>query len=585
MKKFAIVLTAALVVALPFLFRRGGGTPASPDTLALVVVTPHNEAIRQSFAEGFSRWHRERYGVPVRVDWRAIGGTTEIMRYLEAEYASSAKRHLAKAGLAWPADGAAVVFAGREPESAALAALWRAFRAADDPAAVSCGIDLFFGGGVYDHGIAAGSGLTVPAWPSGDAPCGIFEDGGGRVLIPRKLGGEQWRTETYYGAALSTFGICCNLDRLKDLGIADPPATWADLTDPRYRGQIGLTDPAKSGSVAKTFEMIIHTCCAGRVAAAGFTRAQIEAFEQRIAAAALPPGEMPSGVPPEYQQAVERGWIDGVQLVRRLGAQSRYFTVSAGKVPVDVSMGLIAAGLCIDFYGRYQSELSLLPEGRPVMRYTTPVGGSSVTADPIALLRGARNREVAVRFIAFVLGEEGQKLWNYRRGAPGGPSAFSLRRLPIRRDFYPSEDPALHASFLRHKPHLSDQLWRQDVDAYQLAEAFQYYPRWTGRHFGIQRDLIKAMCLDSGDELRAAWAAIVENGGPDAAPEAMRAFEALPGEPYPLNWRDAVGICAAADRLELLRVWTAFFRENYSAARASALRARTTLIDRSAGID
>jgi iron(III) transport system substrate-binding protein len=230
----------------------------------------------------------------------------------------------------------------------------------------------------------------------------------------------------------------------------------------------------------------------------------------------------------------------------------------------------VAAGLCIDFFGRYQSEMSTTADNKPVMAYITPVGGSSVTADPISLLRGARDRELGVRFLTFVLGEEGPKLWNYRQGTPGGPARFSLRRLPIRRDFYPTDDPVMQNRFLKHKEFLSDPLWQPDVDAYQLSEAFLYEPRWTGRHFGIQRDLVKAMCLDSGDELRAAWKAILKTGGPEANSEAMRAFEALPGDPYPLNWKSAVTTCAAVPRMDLLRAWTAFFRAQYRKARELA---------------
>jgi len=571
MKNFLIILAAVLVIALPFLFRReadsGSWKPGDPE---LVVVTPHNEAIRQSFSDGFSRWHLQNFGKPVRIDWRVIGGTTEIMRYLASEFSASARQHFIREGFEWPADGESTVLSRKTPEDPDKLKLWKAFRSVDDPAAVTCGIDVFFGGGVYDHDKAARQGLSVPAWDQDKLPAGIFEDKEGRTLIPVEVNGETWRGRSFYGSALSTFGICYNLDRLKDLGIGKAPASWEDLTDPEYMGHLGLTDPTKSGSVAKAFEMVIHTFCARSVTEAGYNREQIAAFEKQIAGAALDFGQMPPGVPSDYQQSVEKGWADGIKIVRKLGAQSRYFTSSSGKVPVDVSLGFVAAGLCIDFFGRYQSEMSTAAGNKPVMAYITPVGGSSVTADPISLLRGAGDRELGVRFLTFVLGEEGQKLWNYRQGTPGGPSRFSLRRLPIRRDFYPSDDPVMQSRFLKHKEFLSDPLWERDVDAYQLSEAFLYEARWTGRHFGIQRDLVKAMCLDSGDELRAAWGAILKTGGPEVNPEAMRAFEAMPGEPYPLNWQSAVTTCAAVPRMDLLREWTAFFRHQYRLARELA---------------
>ncbi len=571
MKLLLVVLIAVLVIALPFVFKReaavGDWHAGDPE---LVVVTPHNEAIRQEFAEGFSAWHRERFGHSVRIDWRVIGGTTEIMRYLASEYAASAKRFFTAQGIAWPGGGGDLILARNRPDTADAKALWQAFRACDAPGEITCRMDVFFGGGVYDHEKAEKQGLTVPAWGAAGPPAGLFEDAAGRVLIPRELNGEVWRGAAFYGSVLSAFGICYNVDRLADLGIATPPCRWEDLTDPRYFGQLGLTDPTKSGSVAKAFEMIVHTQCARLVAAAGFTHDQILRFETAIAGAKLGMGELPPGVPRAYQEAIEKGWLEGVRLLRRIGANALYFTDSSGKVPVDVSSGAVAAGIGIDFMSRFQSEMSTPPGGRPVMAYVTPVGGSSVTADPLSLLRGAPHRELAVRFIEYVLGEEGQRLWNYRTGAPGGPRRFALRRLPIRRDFYPSSDPVVQAVAAAHRPHLSDPLWQPETDAYHLGEVFLYVPRWTSVHFGIQRDLIRAMCLDSGDELRRAWREILARGGPDHNPEAMRLLEALPETPAPLLWASAVTVYAKAPRLDTLREWTAFFRGQYRLAEAAA---------------
>lgn len=582
MKYFLVILAAALIVALPFVFRKstetGDWRPGDP---VLIVVTPHNEAIRYEFAEAFSRWHRERYGHPVRVDWRAIGGATEIMRYLASEYAGAMRGSWIRRGETWPAAGADWIFDRKfNPDNPPPAAvtnravqaaferqrrLYRAFRDTDDPAVVSCGMDLFFGGGAYDHDKAARQGLCVAPWNAEErkqpAVVALLN------AFPTQLGGEGWRSDVFFGVVLSTFGICCNRDRLADLGYRGLPASWNDLADPRLFGQVGLTDPTKSGSVAKAFEMIVHEQCWRAVLDAGYTREQVAQFEAVISKARLPPGWMPDGVPVEYQTAIERGWAAGVNLVRRIGANARYFTDGAGKVPMDVSAGAVAAGVAIDFYGRFQAECERAPDGHERMVYITPVGGSSVSADPISLLRGAPHRELAVRFISFVLSTEGQKLWNYRPGAPGGPRRFGLRRLPIRRDFYPSDDPAAQAACASHRPYLSDDLSDPGVNPYLLAAQFTYQPRWTGGHFGLQRDLIRAMCLDSGDELRAAWRAILDAGGPAKNPEAMAALTRLPDRPFPLDWRSALGPYAQADRLACLRDWTAFFRARYREAR------------------
>lgn len=581
-----VVLAAAFMVALPFLFRRSTADSVSvwdDNALVLTVVSPHNEAIRQEFAQAFSRWHADKYGRPVRIDWRVIGGTTEIMRYLESEYVGSMRAWWERGGRKWPAAGASwMLDRGFDPDRPPAAddgeqkhAVWElqrnlylAFRTNDSSEAATARMDLFFGGGVYDHDKAFRQGLTVAPWPADEVPPGIFADAGGRELIPIGNSGEVWRGPGFFGTVLSTFGICYNPGRLRDCGIETPPRGWRDLTDSRFFGQVGITDPTKSGSVAKAFEMIIQQACRETVAAAGFGDEEIALWEEAIMAARLPHGQMPPGVPPAYQEAVEKGWIDGLNLIRLIGANARYFTDSASKVPIDVGMGAAAAGIAIDFYGRFQSEYTRGSDGEPRMIYRTPRGGSSVSADPISLLRGARNRELAVRFMVFCLGEDGQKLWNYRPGEPGGgPRRYALRRLPIRRDFYTGEDPNFEAVARDHAAHSSDDLTDPGINPYSLARDFHYQARWTGRHFGIQRDLVRALCMDSGDELRKAWGHIRAHGGPARQPEAMAWLLKLPQTPVPVDWRSAISdYDTRAGRLEYMRLWTSEMRSGYRQA-------------------
>jgi iron(III) transport system substrate-binding protein len=621
-----ILLVLATVVALPFVFRReapaGDWEEGDP---VLVIVTPHNEAIRYEFGRAFSRWHQEKYGKPVKIDWRSIGGTTEIMRFLKSSFAADMKRWWLAKGGNWPEGMSDEVVSDRPPttrpspeqfshlppaEAAAAQEAWvaaqqkrleiyNAVRRVDDPAQFTSKIDIFFGGGEYDHSSAFRAGLTVPPWPEGEAPSHLFVGPGGVELIPERISGETWRTPAVLGNVVSTFGICYNTDRLRDLGVTVPPRAWADLADPVYFRQVGVADPTKSGSIAKAFEMIIHQRIRQAVGAAGFDDAQIDEFEKAIAAyakekgAAYTRGELPPGVPEAYQQAIERGWLEGLWLVQKIAANARYFTDSASKVPIDVSMGDAAVGMSIDFYGRYQAQVSGTHGGQAHMHYVTPVGGSSVSCDPISLLRGAGGngnsdaerrelRQVAVRFVEFVLSEEGQRLWTYKPGSPGGPEKFALRRLPIRRDFYPSSQPEIQASFEKHRTYAVDDLGDPTVDPYQLARTFVYRARWTGSHFGIQRDLIRAMCLDSADELRAAWRAIIDSGGPQKNPRAIELMQQPPVvelrsrgrggrvERVELNWRTAPDISKRYENLEYMRKWTTAFRDQYCAAEAAA---------------
>jgi hypothetical protein len=283
-----------------------------------------------------------------------------------------------------------------------------------------------------------------------------------------------------------------------------------------------------------------------------------------MAAAKLPPGDLPDTVPATYQQALEQGWINGVRLVQRIGANARYFTDSASKVPIDVSMGAAAAGLAIDFYGRFQAQSTRAADGSERMGYITPAGGSGVSCDPVSLLRGAPHREVAIRFIEFTLGEDGQKLWTYRPGTPGGPVKYALRRIPIRRTFFPSDDPDLNALHLEHLQHAADDLADPNINPYALATQFTYRPRWTGAHFGIHRDLIRAMCLNASEEMQAAWREILRNGGPDRQGAALALFGTLPDVPEPVTWRSAPRIGRTINRLDYMRDWTSFYRATYT---------------------
>lgn len=586
-RNLSILLVLAVIVGLPFVFRQETGVREWREgDPVLVVITPMNEAIRHEYALAFSRWHAQRHGAPVKVDWRNIGGSTEISRYLTSEFTASFRSWWTGRGKPWRSDGGAIILnrsfkPDQKPDGvedadwAQQVEMYRAFRETDDSTAFSSRIDMYFGGGAYDGDNATRQGLLVPAWGPGEIPPGLIATENGTELIPTGMSGETWRTPTWFGTTLSTFGICYNRDRLAAQGIGREPAQWADLADPRWFGTLGLADPTKSGSIAKAFETIVQVECRKAVEAAGFG-GEIDGYEARIKAAGLAPGEMPEGVPAEYQQAVERGWANGLRLIQKIGANARYFTDSASKVPLDVGMGNAAAGLAIDFYGRYEAIISNGGRGRDSMAYVTPRGESGVSADPISLLRGAPHRETARRFIEFLLSEEGQKLWGYRVGEPGGPQKYALQRFPIRRDFYPSENPAFQAAYERHRAHTTDDLGEPVLNAYRLAEAYVYHSRWTAGYFGLFRDLIRAMCMDAGVELRAAWKEIIDAGGPAACPRAMKALERFPEVPEPLTWVAGLTMAKRHDRIDLLREWTIQFRAQYAeAARLARERART----------
>ncbi len=473
MKRALIILALVLVVAVPFILRPKKSTIGKADA-TVVIITPHNEAIRQEYAHGFQEWYKARTGKTVTIDWRVIGGTSEIARFLESEYVASFQNHWQnQLGKPWSIDVQAAFANGRLPKDASDAA--KAARQAFLDSNVSCGIDVFFGGGTFDFIRQADAGRIVDAGLLQLHPDWFTKD-----VIPQSYTGEPYwdKQGRWLGPVLSGHGMLYNNDALARLGVA-APENWSDLTNPKLFGEVAICDPTKSGSIAKSFESIIQE--------------QIYLEWDKLAKeTGKPKAEL-------EKQAVAQGWVRGLRLLQNIGANARYFTDSSQKPPIDVAAGNCAVGMCIDFYGRYQEQSSRERSGRAVLGFHMPAGGSTLSPDPIALMRGAPNREIGTAFIEYVLSMEGQKLWNLKPGTPGGPEHFALRRLPVRKDFY--TDKSLVA--LRSDP---------EVNPYAGANPLVYNAAWTNSIFREMSFVIRVMCIDTHTELADAWKAICAEG-------------------------------------------------------------------------
>lgn len=62
--------------------------PPPGNRQTLIIVTPHIEQIREEFGAAFATWNAKHFPSepPVYIDWRVPGGTTEILRLLQAVY-------------------------------------------------------------------------------------------------------------------------------------------------------------------------------------------------------------------------------------------------------------------------------------------------------------------------------------------------------------------------------------------------------------------------------------------------------------------------------------------------------------------
>jgi len=464
----------ALIIAAPLSLREPQ-TSLDPAADLLVIISPHNESIRYEFSRAFESFYHNETGRTVRIDWRLPGGTAEIARYLDSEFEAGfraywtekLKRPWTRSVLEGFSD---VRLAGGSEQSSPGQSAREAFLHSN----VGCGIDLLFGGGSFDFMNLADRGFLVDSGVLQRNPT-LFSIAG-ENHIPQSLGGESyWDSHgRWVGTCLAGFGICYNDDALRRLGINSPPRQWQDLADYRFFKAVALADPTKSGSVSKAYELMVQ-----------------QQTNQRLFEIEESTGNR--GKESEFQ-AIREGWELGLQLLIQLAANSRYFSDAAPKVVADVASGEAAAGMCIDFYGRSQSEAVTDERGRTRVKYENVKGGTSVGADSIALLRGAPHPEAAKAFLDFVLSLEGQKLWNFKPGTPGGTTRYSLRRLPIRREFY--REP------------LQSLMTDRGVDPYRDAEAFQYHQTWTAPLFSTLRFLVRVMCIEPREELGAARAAI-----------------------------------------------------------------------------
>ncbi len=479
------LLPVILLLALPlaFYYSKGCRTQQTADEYdVLTVITPHAESIKHEMQQGFDRYYLKNYGRHVKIEFLSPGGTSDIVRYLNDRFAGEVKYRIlsGKAGenTVWD-DTAARAWSGH---AGADHAVRRFFLDSD----IGIGIDIFAGGGVFEHADLARRGIGVDGGVQKRHPEYFANDN-----IPASFGGEDIYDREhgrFYSICLSSFGIVCNIGRILETGEKKLPEKWEDLTDKRFFNSIVVADPTKSGSVNKCFEAIV---------------------QQQMAQAAAEYGE---------EKGPSIGWANGLNLIKGIIGNARTVTDSAGKAVRDVAAGEAAAGMAIDFYALSEAEWAEFRCGRnrgqSQIHYIPPRAGAGVSGDPVMLLRGAPHRKTAEAFLDYLLSAEGQKIFSFRPGMPDGPEKYALRRSPVRRDVYAD----------KFKPFRSD----PDYNPYEAGSDFIYRSEWTGRYFNLLRQTIKLVMLEARPELAAAQKAIADAGGADKVPQAYAEFCRLP---------------------------------------------------------
>lgn len=128
-----MLATLLVVIAIPFALKPRENLLAPADD-TVVIISPHNEAVRHEFSVAFAQYYKNKTGRSVRIDWRLPGGTSEISRYLAGEYLAAFERVWTANRKAWspqvaasfdnPRITPAPTAAGDSLEQAARRAFW-----------------------------------------------------------------------------------------------------------------------------------------------------------------------------------------------------------------------------------------------------------------------------------------------------------------------------------------------------------------------------------------------------------------------------------------------------------------------------
>ena len=243
--------------------------------------------------------------------------------------------------------------------------------------------DIWWGGGEYYFEKARGKGLLEPYTSVEDAN------------IPDTLYGWRLKSENreWYAAALSGFGFMWNKDYLQEHGLPEPE-TWEDLAKPIYHGHICMCDPAKSGSTTFTVLMLLQYF----------------------------------------------GWEKGFQLWANITGNVGFFTTSSHDVPTRVALGEYGIGIVIDYYA-----FERIRAGENIgFSYG---GATTISPDPVGILKGAPHLEEAKLFIDYITSKRGQEKVAYLR-APIRPDVETTD--PVKNPYDPTQFPLFEYNTTLH---------------------------------------------------------------------------------------------------------------------------------------
>jgi len=165
----------------------------------------------------------------------------------------------------------------------------------------------------------------------------------------------------WVGTALEPYGLVYHPKKIQRLGIAEP-TEWDDLLHPKLKGEVAQCAPTRSSSSNATYEVILSI------------------------------------------HGEDKGW----DWLRKLAANTGFFTARSRDVPTVVAKGEYSAGFAVPSYMAFEEKLAGFE-----LKFVAPKN-AFVTPEPMAILAGSRNPKAARAFIEFLLSERGQKVFMER---------------------------------------------------------------------------------------------------------------------------------------------------------------------------
>jgi hypothetical protein len=166
------------------------------------------------------------------------------------------------------------------------------------------------------------------------------------------------------------------------------------------------------------------------------------------------------------------------------------------------------------------------------------------------MLRKPPNRDMAERFLYFVMSLEGQRLWVLPTGVQGGPEQHALHRLPIRPEVY-----EMYADELS-LPNPYDQ---SEAKAFFKLDGDLQKARVV-----VLSELMGTALVDQHSDLKSAWKAVIDGG---MKPAALAEWNKLPfSESEALEFTRQLE-AGGREARKVVRQWGQQFREKYDKVR------------------